>query len=303
MDFVEEDGKEIGDKPRVITPAYWQVRASADATHHKTMNIFILSKDPSILTFKLLGFGHNNPTPVFTPRVPPPTAVKRIGNGRSGRGRRGGKMSRGAPRRRGPQLEVVKIWNEFSQSPPFMKRPFKQLNKPFYVCQSIASQNILTLSASVDTAGAAYFTVGALNQISNFTGMFDQYKIILIECTIGLSTTGTVATASAAAASQYCSYIDYDDATAPASYASAIENQNANTTTVIESHYHKFVPHIAVASYSGTFTSFTNEVAPWIDAASTGVQHYGLKVAAQAASTVNPIVFTAKLHMLWRQVR
>jgi len=47
----------------------------------------------------------------------------------------------------------------------------------------------------------------------------------------------------------------------------------------------KWRPHIATAAYSGVFTSFKNEPSTWIDVASPGVQHYGLKVAADVTST------------------
>jgi len=298
------------DDRKVVTSDYWRTRYAKSADHDVTFQTFMDTRDPSVLSFVLPGLGHNKAALKVVSQHRPMIAMDNFRG--MGAAKKARKASKGFKGRRGPAkgkkkgfptMEIAKIWNTFSQSQYFMRRPFHQLNQPFYVCQSIAAQNILTLSASVDTNGAAFFTVGGLNQIGNFTGLFDQYKIIGIECWINLSTTGTVAVASAAAASQYTSYIDYDDATAAASYAVAIENENAITSPVIEGHYHSWVPHVAVASYSGTFTSFTNEVAPWIDAASTGVQHYGLKVSAQVASTVNPIVFTAKLHMLWRQIR
>jgi len=268
-------------------------KLTSNTHHHVSISAFLEKKDSSLLSFVLKGLGENLYTPPLISSAKSLSVTKK------------GKSSRGINQKgiRFPKLEVNRVWNEFSQSQPFRKSPFLQLNKPMYVCQNVLAQNILTTSASVDTNGAAYFTVGGLNQIGNFTALFDQYKIIGIEVWVQLTTTGTAAVASAMAASQYTSYIDYDDATAPASYATAVENQNAMTSTLLVNHYHAFVPHVAVATYSGTFTSFENQEAPWIDAASTGVQHYGLKVSAQAASTVNPIAFTAKLHMLWRQVR
>jgi len=35
---------------------------------------------------------------------------------------------------------------------------------------------------------------------------------------------------------------------------------------------------MAVAAFSGAFTSYSNVPAGWIDSASPGVQHYGLKL-------------------------
>jgi len=70
-----------------------------------------------------------------------------------------------------------------------------------------------------------------------------------------------------------------------------------------DSHYRKFIPHVAVASYSGTFTSFTNEVAPWIDIASPSVQHYGLKTACTPTTAVVQYTARARLSVSFRNVR
>lgn len=43
---------------------------------------------------------------------------------------------------------------------------------------------------------------------------------------------------------------------------------------------------MAVAVYSGAFTSFSNAPAGWIDAASPGVQMYGIKTAMTTSTAI-----------------
>jgi len=80
------------------------------------------------------------------------------------------------------------------------------------------------------------------------------------------------------------SVIDYDDANALTTVAGALAYTNVIVTPMTNGHYRKWRPHIAVGAYSGAFTSFKNEVSNWIDVASPGVQHYGLKVVADVTS-------------------
>ena len=48
------------------------------------------------------------------------------------------------------------------------------------------------------------------------------------------------------------------------------------------------VPHIAMAAYSGAFTSYANRQKQWIDVASADVIHYGYKYAVTPPSTATP---------------
>jgi hypothetical protein len=84
----------------------------------------------------------------------------------------------------------------------------------------------------------------------------------------------------------FTTVIDYDDATALSTQAQALDYSSALTCEGYLSQRRVFVPHIAVAAYSGTFTSFANEEAPWIDSSSNSVQHYGLKTAWTASTSV-----------------
>jgi len=72
--------------------------------------------------------------------------------------------------------------------------------------------------------------------------------------------------------------IDYDDGTALTSANLASAYSNCVVLNPGESCERTFSPHMALAAYGGAFTSYANVSPQWIDAASTGVQHYGVKV-------------------------
>lgn len=80
--------------------------------------------------------------------------------------------------------------------------------------------------------------------------------------------------------------IDYDDATALSSKAQAETYSTCLKLSPGESCSRTFSPRIAVAAYTGSFTGFLNQGKQWIDAASTTVQHYGLKLFVPATGVV-----------------
>jgi len=79
--------------------------------------------------------------------------------------------------------------------------------------------------------------------------------------------------------------IDYDNGTALTSTAAAREYDNCMILTPAESGERIFIPRMALAAYSGAFTSYANVEPQWIDTASTGVIHYGLKYFIPAVTS------------------
>lgn len=135
------------------------------------------------------------------------------------------------------------------------------------------------------TSGATpqyYGSPFALNFFANYTeytGLFDQYRFEQLEVWLTPSIVlinGLVG--------EIASAIDLDDGNTPTSLVTVNGKAGAMTTGCMAGQYHRWKPHIALAAYSSVFTSFSNRVADWIDAASPGVQHYGLKVATTATT-------------------
>jgi len=171
-------------------------------------------------------------------------------------------------------------------------------NKAFKVNQQLFISQFLQTSASIPVFYARYFSSADIDQFTYFSAVFDQYRFSCIE--LWISPEAGLATGST---SNYASVIDYDDTNALTLYAQALDYGNCVQSNNKDTHYHKFVPHCAVAAFSGSFTSYVNVVAPWIDCNSTSVQHYGLKVAAYTSNVTQTFDLTVRIHAEFRNVR
>jgi len=167
--------------------------------------------------------------------------------------------------------------------------------------QSYEVNNWLTSSNVAATFTANSFTLSSLDQVSSIINMFDEYKMAHIRVT--LIPRIEVVDGTTTNAGLFTSVIDLDDAAALTTVGAALDFQNALTSRGSETHVRTFIPHVATAAYTGTFTGFENTVAPWIDTASSTVQHYGMKSAwtqTSAAFTYDAIV---SIHLKVRNVR
>jgi len=137
-------------------------------------------------------------------------------------------------------------------------------------------------SVTVPSVAARYFALNAFDSYTSYTSLFDEYKFEEIECWLE----PTLLLSATVSDAQMVSAVDWDDANNPTSFGSVGGKQNSIISGTGTGHYQKFQPHMAVAVYSGAFTSFGNSPPEWIDCASPGVQHYGLKAATNGPDGV-----------------
>jgi len=210
------------------------------------------------------------------------------------KGKRAGKASGGGGVQR---TEMGTAWG-FGMTEPFLNNYIRS-NKPYTFTQRGLITAILTSSNSIPTFYSTYFTANSIDQFSSFAAVFDQYRFDLIEVWISSQEAHNTSVNSA----KYASVIDYDDSAALTLYQQALDYTNCVETPSQDGHYHKFIPHVAVASYSGTFVSYNNVTSPWIDCTSTTVQHYGIKVAHQTSSSSNILDLQYRYNVSFRNVR
>lgn len=134
---------------------------------------------------------------------------------------------------------------------------------------------------------------GLTVQLNSFPGsgdwrtVFDRYRIKGISVT--LSPVITTITANNVILPRLWTAIDYDDANV-VSRASIQQFDTCVVSPPGSGITRTWVPHVALAAYSGAFTSYANQESQWIDIASDTVQHYGLKVVVEgAAASQNPL--------------
>ncbi len=132
-----------------------------------------------------------------------------------------------------------------------------------------------TVSASATQNPTFYF---ALTNFNIGTGFWDQYRFDAIRFTVSPANNAIgLFTNSTSSVVPLTWVIDYDDANGLGSLSAGQAYSTCLTLNPGESAERTFRPRMAVAAYSGAFTSYANVEPMWIDAASNAVQHYGCK--------------------------
>jgi hypothetical protein len=131
----------------------------------------------------------------------------------------------------------------------------------------------LTVTTAMDTTFAYTFTLSAFPDASDFTNLFDQYRIGIVR--VAFFPQGG---ASAVINSVIGTAIDYDDSSSGLALGQLEEYSSFQLNSLQKTFWRTFQPRAAQAAYSGVFTSFARMPAStWIDCASPSVLYYGLK--------------------------
>jgi hypothetical protein len=147
-----------------------------------------------------------------------------------------------------------------------------------YTCvRTIETSTPITGSNTVPVFGAYTFSFGQIPDVASLQGVFDQYRIDKVE--YQFFPVANISTSAAPVTGQFTTAIDYDDAIAPTTIGQVTDYANAITSLATQKQRRCWVPHIAVATYSGAFTSYGNFRPTWIDCTSYSVNHYGIKYA------------------------
>jgi hypothetical protein len=143
----------------------------------------------------------------------------------------------------------------------------------------------ITPSVTVETDGTYAFSLGSLPDYTEFTALFDTYRIVGVRLCFYPLFTDTSATV---AYPPLHTVIDYDD---NASLAIAQLNEYDSLQVVQTGQFFErsLTPRMALAAYSGVFTSFATRSKQWCDCASPNITHYGLKYGMAIAGAANPV--------------
>jgi len=154
----------------------------------------------------------------------------------------------------------------------------RNINDQVVWSRAILSQTI-NLSAVAETQIGALFRLNMHPEFAAYETIFDQYCIPCVRATIR-STETTTNLAGGLNMPRIYTVIDHDDANT-ITVAQAKEYSTCQEQRTTESVTRLVYPRVAQATYAGAFTGFGNG-RMWIDCASDTVQHYGLKIAAEA---------------------
>jgi len=170
-----------------------------------------------------------------------------------------------------------------------------------YKYQRFAQYGNISTSTTVTTNFAWSFLLSDLPNYTEFTTLYDQYRIEKIELIL-ISNTSESIPSSVNLGVMY-KVTDYDDATTLSTNLDYLQYQNCK---VLNPLFHKksfpLKPRFAVAAYAGAFTSYANN-AGWLDVASPSVQHYGVKIGFSATTVVISYQVLAKFHLSFKNPR
>jgi len=143
----------------------------------------------------------------------------------------------------------------------------------------------LTISNTAFTLTAYQFNLNQIPLTSNFTNLYDQYRICGIKVTFyppvtQVSTITTINTPTAAA--RMFSAIDLNDNTPPASTDEIREYENCKINPITEKHV-RYIPFPKFINSSG------QNVNDWISSSNPGTAHYGLKVAVEPMGSTSTL--------------
>jgi len=198
-------------------------------------------------------------------------------------------------------------------------RAYRAVPRPLRIANAVHTfhrQTAPVANAIMDAATDYHVGLGVslsgLPSYDEFTKLFDQYRITRWE--IFFSFDRESAEAGDAGTQRGLPYLtvvrDFDDANVLTSLA-AYSQYDPCYVKRLDQPIIKFiiVPHIAMAAYSGAFTSYANRQMQWIDVASSDVIHYGYKYAVTppaygtATHTIGLLRVWHRITIQCRQVR
>jgi hypothetical protein len=169
-------------------------------------------------------------------------------------------------------------------------------NRPYNVYQTVDFGVVTTTSAGGEVDGASAFNLGQLAQASTLAALFDQYRLVEVECWLTPTYQNYGGGNSAA---RFSVAVDYDNS---ATVAFSSLNQYANVQDISANcgSYSRFKPHTTLSSQ--TNNSAANLTDTWIDCASSGQNWFGLKWACPATNVTYTLNLTTRYHFQFRNV-
>jgi len=178
------------------------------------------------------------------------------------------------------------------------KRTFRRKYRRMRVSRPLRSKNIYSFKQNAElanifpsaTSQSTYFSYifrfSDLPTVSEFTGLFDQYRILGVKITFypyAVNAFVISNTQQTLEIPQLYTVLDYDDATVPTTFTSLDEYKNCKIFQFRRPYSRYFSPKLLSQSLftatSGTFGQLSVSPKNWVDMANTNVNYYGLKGA------------------------
>lgn len=207
-----------------------------------------------------------------------------------------------------------------------VRRPLRNVNIHSYV-RMCTVKEIGNIGPTQSARGANSFKLSDLINPSDFTNLYDMYKINMIVVKMYLKYGPTsqdrgvlappypaiVTTYSTPALPRLYYYIDYNDDNSPASTDAVRENGRCVVKRLTNNGHVtiKWKPRVAATMFNSAVSSaYYQRTSPWISTANPDVPHYGLKWAVEdlpifvdSSISIVGIIWETKYYFQCRQSR
>lgn len=202
-----------------------------------------------------------------------------------------------------------------------MRRPMRPSSIHYFkrtvkISDVTASFNSATMTYT-NIAGAYVVSLDTLPNYTEFTNLYDQYKINGVKLSFVPSGSQAVystlsGTTQAAGFGRFNSAIDYDDSTTPANENVLLQYNNLRTTPGWKTHTRYYRPKVrnaaVIDTVSGALAAAPVRGGQWLSTSAPDVEHYGLKVFCNApvnTATSTSITYSvyATLYLACKNVR
>lgn len=130
-----------------------------------------------------------------------------------------------------------------------------------------------------DVYGALSFNLSSVPNYTEFTALFDQYRIDAVKVTF-MPRANSAELGTNQGITKLFTVVDYDDAATPTAINELMQYENLKTTRSTDDHNRTLRPMLARAVYQAGLTAYGTGRG-WVDCANPSVPHYGLRYALQ----------------------
>lgn len=165
------------------------------------------------------------------------------------------------------------------------------LKPNFLTVTRVVEGTSITASSSGAYATGLSFNINGLPDLTDFTTLFDQYKLngIQIQFIPNITSNDMNPVSTYYELPNFHTIIDRDDEIAPANLNVMMQYPSYKRTRGHQVHTRYFRPSLAQTIFKTSSTTGTSQVGPkWLDCADPTIPHYGMKVwIDQTNSTTN----------------
>lgn len=170
-----------------------------------------------------------------------------------------------------------------------------------YFKRTYAVQGWLFAPAGTDTFGVIQFNLSQLPNHTEFTQLYDQYKIKGVK--VKLVPKYNSVDITSPGSTQLLTVIDYDDANAPTTINDLLQYQNMKMTTSNRIHGRYLVPRSNTEVSNSGLGVASAPKRQWLDCGYPTVQHHGIKYGVVAPANDTKFDLYITYYLAFKNVR